>query len=387
VATSLDPEAADQILLARALASARKYANPKANRFAPQRNAEERAASTVAVTAHVLLEAYRAGGGADFLAMAREAGDGLLANEDLDGDGKVGWGRFWSPDQGTSRPGDGSNTTFSRDCPLARNKPYADELYDDARIGHFLIELYRTSGEPRYLEAVKAMLAATWNLGAATRGGGFFYYKTKGPCDAGFHVKNVNMMMATVLALVNGLSPEPRYAERLTALLRAEHAELAGPDHSANLAYYGHGDERVASRGGYIAAAQVRAAQGGWLCRTDTGSGNSCFKHLGLEARALALTRAAAPATYAASGLGIVAIAELMAAAVPREADSCSGNGRWPLSATFCAAYHCALRQILPASASSCLDRTRDPKSWTQDVTLGLFWGRRDGVLGGIPRP
>lgn len=371
----------EAVLLGRALESAGKYARPTLYRFAPQGRPDERAASTVAVTAHLLLEAYRAGGGDKFLDMARQAGDDLLANADLDNDGKVGWGRFWSPDAGTSRPGDGSNTTFSRNCTLPRNGPYADELYDDARIGHFLLDLRQVTSETRYSDAVKAMLTATWNLGAPAPGGGFYYFKTKGPCDAGFHVKNVNMLMATVLALADSQEPEPRHAGRLAALLRAEHGELYGPQGSANLAYYGRGDDRVTERGGYISVAQVNGSKG-WRCRVDTGSGNSCFEHLGLEARALALIGAVAPNALGRAGLGVIEVREVMAAAASREAESCQGGGRWPYSPTFCAAYHCALRQVLPASAAICLDRTSDPKSWTQDVTLGLFWGRPGGVLG-----
>ncbi|SDG72923.1 hypothetical protein [Bosea robiniae] len=371
----------ETVLLARALESAGKYARPTLYRFAPQRRSDERAASTVAVTAHLLLEAYRAGGGDKFLNMARQAGDDLLVNADLDNDGKIGWGRFWSPAAGTSRPGDGSNTTFSRNCTLPRNGPYADELYDDARIGHFLLDLHQVTSETRFSDAVKAMLTATWNLGAPIPGGGFYYFKTKGPCDAGFHVKNINMMMAAVLALANSQEPNPRYAERLATLLRAEHDELNEAQGSANLAYYGRGDDRVTERGGYISVAQVNGSKG-WRCRVDTGSGNSCFEHLGLEARALALIGAVAPKALRRAGLGAAKIREVMAAAASREAESCQGGGRWPYSATFCAAYHCALRQVLPASAALCLDRTSDPKSWTQDVTLGLFWGRPNGVLG-----
>jgi hypothetical protein len=165
----------------------------------------------------------------------------LIAHADMNGDGKVGWGRYWKL-SGPSGDARGGDTTFAMGCALPRNKAYDDELYDDARITQFLIELYRTTKDPRYLATAKAAIDATWGQGESEAGGrGFAYYKTIGPCDRGWLVKNVNMLMAVPIASLATITGEGKYRERAEKMLWLEHAELdrtVGGRTAPNLGYY-----------------------------------------------------------------------------------------------------------------------------------------------------
>jgi uncharacterized protein YyaL (SSP411 family) len=69
---------------------------------------------------------------------------------------------------------------------MRTNAAYDDELYDDARVLHFLLEMYRATKGERYLSAAKSAIEATWGYGEATlEGRGFSYFKTSGDCDRG----------------------------------------------------------------------------------------------------------------------------------------------------------------------------------------------------------
>jgi hypothetical protein len=357
-------------LARRAINAAARLAGRNLALYEPSRSPKERAASTVAVNGHVMLEAYRSGGGLSFLHAARQAGDSLIAHADMNGDGQTGWGRYWKSDLG-----DGGNTAFDTGCALELNRAYDDELYDIARIAHFLIALAATTEEERYLATARAAIDATWEDGEATLGGaGFAYFKTEGACDKGWQVKNINMLMAVPIALLARATGEAKYEERARQMLAAERAEIE----AGNLGYHARetAKERAGAPGKYIERAQIEK-DGGIVCNPETGAGDSCAYHLGLEARSLALAGLALgepKETWRGD------VMKIMSGLEARDADLCLGEvnakGRAP-NLTACAAYYCVFRYFEPRFDERCLTRTAAPAPLSQDTLLGIFWSAR----------
>lgn len=385
---SATAESADETeakLRERALSGAAKYLRIS-NVYAPQAVSRERAASIVAVTSHVLLEAFLATNNQLYLDKAKKAADTIIRYPDMNQNGTYGWGRYWSKIEGSqSQPGDGSNTTFAIGCSLEKNKPYDDEMYDNARIGHFLLELYEVTRIPSYLEAVRRMIDDTWEVGERNRDGGFFYFKTIGLCDRRWHVKNVNMLMAIPIALLARITGEPKYRERLKAMTRAELAEvrrMIDGKPAPNLGYYGVETMRDhPTQGTYVSRAQTTDLAGPISCNSKTGSGESCTAHLGLEARAIDIV-------LRTSDLGLLAVDDIktiMAGHEARDDEMCArpttalGRTR---SITYCTAYYCALRHLEPRYLELCAERTKQFGASTPDIVLGLFWGRSDRFRG-----
>lgn len=358
--------------IATALEAAKKYERERLRTYRPAQDGKEVAASTIAINAHILLEAYRVEGGDHWLQAARGAADSLIAHSDMNRDGEVGWGRYWDL-PASSSDGAGGNTSFSVGCDLPRNKPYDDELYDDARIGHFLVELHRSTGDSKYLEAARQMIDDTWMLGVETFDGkGFAYYKTSGACDRGWLVVNINALMAVPLTYLAHLNPGSRYAHRADRVLFDFRSQLR----QGNLGYYAieTATSRSRSPGTYVERAQVRAPDGSIECNRKTGAGESCTAHLGLEARSLVI---------AEQNLGQPndeSLVRLVMSAMERsDADRCSkertslGNAR---SITACAAYYCMFRNLNPRYNDYCYSRVRAWGAGSQDIILGLFWGK-----------
>jgi hypothetical protein len=380
-ASAKSPDANEAELRERALSGAAKYLRIS-NLYAPQAASSERAASTVAVTGHVLLEAFLATNNQLYLDKARIAADTIVGYPDMNHNGTYGWGRYWPKIEGSqSQPGDGSNTTFAIGCLLEKNKPYDDEMYDNARIGHFLLEFYEVTKIPSYLEVVRRMIDDTWDVGERNRDGGFFYFKTIGPCDRGWHVKNVNMLMAVPIALLARITGKPKYRERLEAMIRAELDEvrrMIDGKPAPNLGYYGVQTMRDhPTQGTYVSRAQTTDLAGPISCNSKSGSGESCTAHLGLEARAMDIV-------LRTSDLGLLTVDDIktiMAGHEARDDEMCAkpttalGRTR---SITYCAAYYCALRHLEPKYFELCAERTKQFGASTPDIVLGLFWGRSD---------
>lgn len=364
---------------------ARAYLSPNAYTYRPNRVATERAASTVAVTGHLLLEAYLVSRDERFLNAARIAADSVSAHGDQNGDGKIGWGRFWGTNSASpSMPGDGSNTTFAMGCELRRNRPYDDEMYDNGRIGHFLLDMHKVTGNQTYLDSTRRMLDDTMDQGSATPDGiGFYYFKTIGPCDRGWHVKNINMLMAVPVALMAERTGDQRYWRRLRAMMHVELAEIRRSAQGRpipNLGYYAiHTMREKPQQGTYVARAQSTDPELAVTCNPKTASGESCTEHIGLEARAIDVIRRSLPN---ARDIGTASdLLTLMAGHELRDTELCSGpkmpSGR-PRSQTYCAAYYCALRQLKGDYVRLCLERTAERRNFSPDLVLGIFWGRAD---------
>lgn len=373
-ATDVEPQ-----LVARALEAVSRYDRPQFYNYRPRSDASEHAASTVAIIGNILLEGYRIRGTERWLEHARIAADTLISHSDMNADGKVGWGRFWKL-SGPSGDAIGGNTTFALDCTLPRNRAYDDELYDDARIAQFLLELYQSTDDARYLKSAQEVIENTWDVGEPTQGGaGFAYFKTIGPCDRGWHVKNINVLMAVSLAMLAKVTGDQRYWRRLEAVMMEERAQIRRTVDgrlAPNLGYLGVETMiKKPTKGGYVTRAQTKDLSTAIACNDATRTGESCTQHLGLEARSidlvLRLTRRA--------DLGSTSDVEIvMEGHLSLDAKLCSSD-RVPyrsVNSTYCAAYQCALRRLRPEYANLCLKRTEDPASATPDVVLGLFWGR-----------
>lgn len=376
VAPPSEPEAHFR---AAGLASAARYASsPKFYTYEPKADATERAASTVAITGHILLEAYLAGGGDAYLAKARIAGDSVIGKPDMNGNGTTGWGRYWGTSTSPSIPGDGSNTTFVQGCTVARSKPYDDEMYDNGRIGHFLLDLHLATKDISYLDATRRMFDDTWAMGETTPEGGFYYYKTVGACDRGWHVKNINMLMAVPVALMAKITGEAKYRERIAAMMRAEtietRREIDGRP-APNLGYYAvHTMREKPTQGTYVQRAQTTDLAAAVRCNLKTGSGDSCWKHLGLEARSIDLVNRIIGSETLATATDVKTVMSDVVAtdtALCRTDKSPTGYARnW----THCAAYYCALRRMDDGWGRLCRERAL-PAHLTPDLALGLFWG------------
>lgn len=366
---------------ALALKAAKSYLPDRYVKYKPHHNPHEVAASTVAINAHVLLEAYLVEKSDHWLKQAQVAADSLLTHSDVNGDGKIGWGRYWAL-PGPSGDKAGGNTPFILGCPYLRNSPYDDELYDDARIGHFLVALYDVTKEPKYLDAVRQMVEDTWALGEETLGGrGFAYFKTSGACDRGWHVKNINLLMAIPLAYLARETREDRYqrrAEQIVADYRSQLERRVNGSPAPNLGYYAveTAVAQAGALGSYVERAQVQAPDGSIQCNMNNSSGESCVAHLGLEARSLAVaeTYLGRPADHYRPLVRV-----LLTAMERTDVERCTSErtalGR-PRNSTACAAYYCFFRSLESRFDDYCYSRIGEWGLRRQDIILGLFWGR-----------
>ena len=362
-----------------AVQAALQFAQPTFFTYSPHSDPQERAASTVAINGHVLLEAHRATGEPALLAQARSAGDSLIAHGDMNGDGKVGWGRYWKL-SGPSGDNRGGNTTFARGCVFPRNAAYDDEMYDNARIVHFFLDLYHVTADVRYLRVARQAVDDTWEQGESTHGGhGFSYFKTIGPCDRGWQIKNINMLMAVPLAMLAQITEETRYRQRAEQLIYLERQELNrnfNGRSTPNLGYYTIETMGAkAQSGGYVPAAQSLSPEEPVTCNPSTLSGESCSRHLGLEARGLYMAgrMLGYPRDEFSHEIRSIMLG-FRDGALCRLERSPVGL---PRSVTACVAYYCALRQIDPHFDDLCYIRVLSWPVGTQDIILGLFWGAR----------
>lgn len=361
-----------------ALRAVEHYDRPQLYTYAPRGDVHERAAVTVALNGQVLLEGYRTTGNESWLDHARIAADSLLAHGDMNHDGKLGWGRYW-PDSASGSDGKGGASTFSRGCVLPPNRAYDDEIYDDAYVTDFLLDLYGTVRDRRYLDAARQVIENTWNDGAPVYGGtGFMYWKTIGACSRGWYIKNINMLMAVPMARLAKITGERRYDERFDSMMRAElhdvrHSVDGRP--APNLGYYAL--ETMHDRpeqGKYVQTTQTAAQEGPVVCNLRTGSGRSCLEHLPIEAGAID----AAARIAGNEGAARAAVLTLMNAFQAASGPLCSGTGSGEGSAaqpTACVAYYCALRGLAQGFDSICHARVAlVPKG--QDLILGLLRGQ-----------
>lgn len=368
----------EQQLMARALEAVGRYDRAQFFTYRPRFDPSEQAASTVAIIGNLLLEGYRIRGTERWLQHARVAGDTLISHSDMNGDGKVGWGRFWKPSS-PSRDAIGGNTTFVLDCTQPRNRSYDDELYDNARIAQFLLELYQNTDDVRYLKTAQKVIDDTWEVGETTQDGtGFAYFKTIGACDRGWHVKNINVLMAVPLAMLANRSGDQKYWKRLEAVMLEERSQIRRAVNgrlAPNLGYVSIDTMmKKPTQGGYVARAQTTDLSAAISCNVATSTGTSCTQHLGLEARSIDLVLR----LTGRADLGSTSDVEVvMEGHLSLDAELCSSD-RVPYKSanpTYCAAYQCALRRLRPEYADICLRRTEDPASATPDIVLGLFWG------------
>jgi hypothetical protein len=367
VARAQDREA---IFSDRGMAIANQYDRPNLYTYAPHHDPKERPASAVAVSGHILLEAYRVSHDSRWLKGMRAAGDSLIEHADMRGNGTTGWGRYWPLDTAGS-DGKGGDTGFSRNCTMKPNAAYDDDFYDNARIAHFLLDLYNVTKEEKYLTAARKMIDDTWSQGQTTRNGGFYYFKTSGDCDKGWLVKNINMLMAVPMAMLASATNEPKYKERLDAMLRAERAELSGVP---NFGYYSvETMAREPRRVGYVKASQDDGRDRVIHCNPKTKSGDSCVEHLGLEARSLDIV---GRMTGNATTEEVKLIFAEMLRWDPTHCGAEQSEAGTPRSVTSCAAYYCEVRRLDKRYEDLCLERTADPHHTSPEIALGLFWGR-----------
>lgn len=371
-----DPEA---YLKAIALSAARSYLRPELHIYSPRRDGKERAASTIAVQAHILLEAWKVNGDPQYLAAARAAGDSLLRHADMSGDGKLGWGRYWNIKSG-SGDGAGGNTPFYRGCSLARDKAYEDETYDNGRILQFLLPLYSATRSDAYLAAAIRVVEDTWSNGARTLGGrGFVYNKTGGPCSAGWGIKNINVLMLTPMAELAAITGRKRYRDRASQLLAAAEFEVfrtVDGQPAPNLGYYTSRVQRERPvQGKYVELAQLTTPSGAIVCNLRTSTGRSCALHLGIEARGLYLAQRTLGRDRSTQKRTVDII---MAGWEPWDSKLCSqttDNGKRLTYHTGCTAYYCYLRQFRPQWQAMCVERTKQYGARSQDHLLALFTG------------
>ena len=363
-----------------ALKAAESYrSDPALYTYAPRGAADEAAASTIAMHGHILLEAFRATNDGKWLEPAKAAGDSLVRYTHMNSGGRAGWGRYWKL-AGPSGDTVGGHTTHARDCVLERNKAYDAEMYDVARVLHFLTELYRTTKTRAYLDIAKQVADDTWNDGDQSSDGlAFYYFKTIGACDRGWRVKAVNMLMAPPMALLALETGQSRYRQRAEQLMTGERREIdrvANGRPAPNFGYYAIETMREkGGSGGYVGVAQTTDPGNPISCNIATSSGESCSSIIGMEARGLLLAGDVLGKPHADYRPQAIAI---MNAYRQRDADLCSGERTklgFARSYTGCVAYYCAVRKLSRDFDDACFDRVTKWGVQSQDAVLGLFWG------------
>lgn len=249
--------------------------------YRPSHNPSERTASIVARAGMLFLEAatywrdQRPDYAATLIQDARRAADSLIAEFrdadgrlvrawDMDGDGKAGYGRFFSSSYGyakgkaNSRVVDGGYTYFA-DGACQRNRAYQTDLFDTALVMEFLGDLAKSliaSSAPEdkkageiYAKFAKRIADDTWTNGEAFANGKYFYYwRTTGACERGWDIKNVNLMMVEPLLTIARLSGERRYEDRARIVWETERWELGQDGSSPNFGYYGKRTIEAAKR-------------------------------------------------------------------------------------------------------------------------------------------
>ena len=305
---------------------------------------EERSAASVASVGLLAVEAFHAlrdepGFCAEATLLRRAAEQGaasIAAQADLNGDGRLGWGRLWIKGRRVHgynlKNGGYTYFTDAAGCSLGSfagvrmNEAYREEAFDVAHVSLFLLEVALATRDAalarRLVQVVRRAMDDSWDDGEAVDAlspPGWYYWKTLGgPCEIGFRVKNTNLRMGTALGLLHRLllGSDPAYAAagrsryllRARAILRTNDDELF---RRHNLGYFGSGG-RNPELGARLAKTQrpqrlppdVRAlldgapgrgsAPDGVLCggaarprppaRDEIELAGSCWNHLPFEA-------------------------------------------------------------------------------------------------------
>ncbi|MGQ3280210.1 MAG: hypothetical protein ACT6WE_27210, partial [Shinella sp.] len=344
------------------------YDQPWAYTYQPRADSRERAAVLVAVTAQVLLEGYRETGRSSWLDHAKIAADTLLAHGDMNGDGKLGWGRYW-PNTEAYSDGKGGHTSFGGGCTLSSNRRYDDEMYDNAKITDFLLDLYSTVPDGRYLDAARSVMENTWSVGSPVYGDGFMYWKTAGACSHSWYVKNINMLMAMPMARLAKVTRESRYADRLQAMMKAELHDIrrtVSAHPAPNFGYFAlKSMEDRRDAGAIVQSFQAVTPDGSISCKTRS---RACIEHLPIEAQAIDFVVKLTGSDRYGSRADVLAI---MRAFHSFDRTLCGT----PDTNSVCASYYCRFRGLAPDFDRLCHERVATaPKS--QDLVLGLLYGR-----------
>ena len=274
--------------------------------------------------------------------------------QDMDGDGRVGWGRFWAvreDDRKGSRVRDGGYTYFPKPG-CKRNQPYATEMFDSAFVIRHLLDvslvMNRLDPEAHKQDIEKLISVArsavddTWNDGALVDGR-FYYWKTAGECERDWFIKNTSLLFGVNLLKLYYLNGDVRSSERAGATVRAEEYELE----RGNYGYYGVLQDQGLRE---VAAHQERKDHAGSseiVCLSV-----SCLRHLPIEALALNEADQLAGADHTAEILRIMA----------RYGEGAAARNSAQMAATS-AAYFCNLREMDSKFRERCLAADRSSRS------------------------
>jgi hypothetical protein len=183
------------------------------------------------------------------------------------------------------------------------------------------------------------------------------------------------------MALLAKITGEKKYRERLEGMMKAQRSEIrrvVNGRPAPNLGYYAiQTMVEKPTQGTYVSRAQTTDLSTTISCNLKTGSGDSCTRHLGLEARSIDLVGR----ILGTGALGSTDdVKTIMSGALDRDEELCA-NEKTPLglarSWTHCAAYYCALRRLDSRYQTLCEERV-EKATMTPDILLGIFWGRQD---------
>ena len=188
------------------------------------------------VACSTLIAAYKISGDPVMKTKALQIGDYLVANKDLNQNGKVGWSISTVMDP------------FGDNTPNPINTEY---MFQTGRVINCLAELDEISSNQTYIDTAKQALADSWSIGnyPSDCTNCFYYWYSYHPNDKNRYVRNTNLEMGQALAYVYKATKMEKYKNRAIQVLNAEINEI----NKNNYGYFGVRDQ------GYIANPQYES--------------------------------------------------------------------------------------------------------------------------------
>lgn len=224
-------------------ASTREAFSSKANvlvssaqRLSEQPDTEHAAA---AQTCLALAAAHRVKPSESTKTALTQLADVLVAQKDLNRDGRIGWGVPATREKKKSCPEPGMLDAFSDGTCNPVNTEYT---FQTGLVVMCLAQAFEQTGESRFRQTAIQALNDSWNVGQKPAGCAdcFYYWYSYSANDFNRYVRNTNVLMGAAAAWAWKVSGEPKFRERANQIANSELRELK----SGNDGYFGINDRR-----------------------------------------------------------------------------------------------------------------------------------------------